>query len=59
MIYQYLEVPYFITKFEEHDKLKYILFNKEQLSLFKYISNEIISHNFTLQKNHFTKKNFF
>ena len=59
MIYQYLEVPFFITKLEEHDKLKYILFNKEQLSLFKYISNEIISHNFTLQKNHLTKKRLF
>ena len=59
MIYQYLEVPYFITKLEEHDKLKYILFNKEQLSLFKYISNEIISYNFTLQKNHLTKKKDF
>ena len=59
MIYQYLEVPFFISKIEEHDKLKYILFNKEQLSLFKYISNEIISHNFTLQKNKFTSKKLF
>ena len=59
MINQYLDIPYFITKLEEFDKLKYIIFSKEQLSLFKYISNDKISKNFILQNNHLTNKRKF
>ena len=59
MINQYLDIPYFISKLEEFDKLKYIIFSKEQLSLFKYISNDKISKNFILQNNHLTNKRKF
>ena len=60
IIGKYLEVPFLINKFEENDKLKYILFNKKELSLFKFISNDIVySDNFTMKKNKLTLKKLF
>ena len=60
MVQNYLEVPFIINKIEENDKLKYILFNKKQLSLFKFISNDIIySDNFTLKKHKLSQKKIF
>ena len=60
MVQNYLEVPFIINKIEENDKLKYILFNKKQLSLFKFISNDIVySDNFTLKNINYLKKSFF
>ena len=60
MIQNYFEFPFLINKIEENDKLKYILFNKKQLSLFKFISNDIIySDNFTLKKHKLSQKKIF
>ena len=60
MVQNYLEVPFIINKIEENDKLKYILFNKKQLSLFKFISNDIIyTDNFTIKKNNLNQKKLF
>ena len=60
IIGKYLEVPFLINKFEENDKLKYILFSKKELSLFKFISNDIVySDNFTMKKNKLTLKKLF
>ena len=60
IIAQYLEVPFFIKKLEEQDKLKYILFNKEQLSLFKFIPNNFsYSDDFILKKDKLTLKKLF
>ena len=52
LISKFLDIPFFITKFEEYDKLKYILFNEKQLSLYKFISNDFIySDDFEMKKN--------
>ena len=60
MIQNYFEFPFLINKIEENDKLKYILFNKKQLSLFKFISNDIVySDNFTLKKHKLSQKKIF
>jgi hypothetical protein len=60
MIQNYFEFPFLINKIEENDKLKYILFNKKQLSLFKFISNDIVySDNFTLKKHKLSQKKLF
>ena len=60
MVQNYLEVPFIINKIEENDKLKYILFNKKQLSLFKFISNDIIyNDNFIIKKNNLNQKKLF
>ena len=60
MVQNYLEVPFIINKIEENDKIKYILFNKKQLSLFKFISNDIVySDNFTLKKHKLSQKKIF
>ncbi len=60
MISQYLEIPFYINKLEENDKLKYILFNNEQLSLFKFISNDYIYYDdFVPHKNSLIKKKIF
>ena len=60
MIQNYFEFPFLINKIEENDKLKYILFNKKQLSLFKFISNDIIyTDNFTIKKNNLNQKKLF
>ena len=60
LISQFLDIPFFITKFEEYDKLKYILFNEKQLSLYKFISNDFIySDDFEMKKKMLTNKKLF
>ncbi len=60
IIHQYLDVPFYINKLEEYDKFKYILFNEQQLSLFKFIPNNFIySEDFVLKKKILTSKKLF
>ena len=60
LISKFLDIPFFITKFEEYDKLKYILFNEKQLSLYKFISNDFIySDDFVMKKKMLTNKKLF
>ena len=60
LISQFLDIPFFINKFEEYDKLKYILFNEKQLSLYKFISNDFIySDDFEMKKKMLTNKKLF
>ena len=60
LISKFLDIPFFITKFEEYDKLKFILFNEKQLSLYKFISNDFIySDDFVMKKKLLTNKKLF
>ena len=60
LILKFLDIPYFISKFEEYDKLKYILFNEKQLSLYKFISNDFIyTYDFIMKKKMLTNKKLF
>ena len=60
VIHQYLDVPFYINKLEEYDKLKYIFFNEKQLSLFKFIPNNFIySEDFVMKKKILTSKKLF
>ena len=60
LILKFLDIPFFISKFEEYDKLKYILFNEKQLSLYKFISNDFIyTDDFIMKKKMLTNKKLF
>lgn len=41
----YLDISYISHKLEEFEKIKFILFNEDQLALFHFISNTVLSLN--------------
>ena len=43
IINNYLEISYLIGKLDELEKLKFVVMNNKQLSLFKFISSDICS----------------
>jgi hypothetical protein len=56
VIQEFMDISFIITKLEEFEKMKIVMFNSEQLALFNFLSKELITLNKEKSENHFMNK---
>lgn len=52
-VLQFLEIAYLISKLEEFERLKIVLFSKEQLAIFNLKTIELISVSYEISRFHY------